>query len=504
MDFSGIFSALFNIIGSPYNMFLLLLAVPIGMFFGAVPGLGGKLGVVMVIPFVFGMDPISGAIFLISMHAVVHTAGSVPSILFGVPGTGAEAATIVDGLPMNKRGEAGRAMGAALGASGLGGVIGALFLLAVLPVLRPVILAFSPAEFFLLAIFGITFIAMLSGNSLIKGLLVGFFGLMMAFINLDPNTGIERYTFGMYFLWDGVDIITAILAIFAIPEMIALGVEGGAMAMKDKHAKAGYKGVMQGLMDVVRNWGLAVRTSIIGAFIGMIPGLGGDAATWICYGHALQSSKDPESFGKGNVRGVIAPETANNSKEGGSLLPTLFFAVPGSSGMAILLGAFVMLGIQPGPSMAISGMDIVWTLIWTLMIANVVAVGMFLLFVPLFGYLSYVRGSLLIPFVFTLTFLGSFLGHRAWENLIILTVLGIFGYFLKKYGWPRAPFVIGLILGPIAEDSYHKAMMLWGPEFLLRPGALTMITLIVVSISIYSWKMYKNSKKTDEANHSVS
>jgi TctA family transporter len=496
MDFSGIFSALFNIISSPYNMLMLLIAVPMGMFFGAVPGLGGKLGVVMVIPFVFGMDPIPGSIFLISMHAVVHTAGSVPSILFGVPGTGAEAATIVDGLPMNKNGEAGRAMGAALGASGVGGIIGALFLLAVLPVLRPVILAFSPAEFFLLALFGITFIAMLSGNSLIKGLLVGFFGLMVAFINLDPNTGVERFTFGMYFLWDGVDVITAILAIFAIPEMISLGVGGGSMAMVDKKASnAGYRGVLQGLMDVGRNWGLALRTSVIGAFIGMIPGLGGDAAGWICYGHAVQSSKNPESFGKGNVRGVIAPETANNSKEGGSLLPTLFFAVPGSSGMAILLGAFIMLGIQPGPAMALTGMDIVWTLIWALMIANVVAVVMFLAFVPLFGYLSYVRGSLLIPFVFTLTFLGSYLSHRAWENLIILTVLGLFGYFLKKYGWPRAPFVIGLILGPVAEDSYQKAIMLWGYEFLLRPGALVMIALIVVSLAVYSWRTYKRYQR---------
>ncbi len=489
MDFEPIIQALLNVIASPYNMGMLLLAVPIGMFFGAIPGLGGKLGIVMMIPFVFGMDPIAGAIFLIAMHAVVHTGGSVPSILFGVPGTGADAATVVDGLPMTRKGEAGRAMGASLGASGIGGVIGGLFLIAILPVLRPVILAFSPAEFFMLAIFGITFIAMLSGNSLVKGLLVGFFGLMLSFVSLDPNTGAERYTFGLLFLWDGMDIITVILAMFAIPEMIALGVEGGSMSLAGKQkGTAGYKGVFTGLFDVFRHWGLTIRTSIMGAFIGMIPGLGGDAATWICYGHAIQSSKNPEKFGKGAVEGVIAPETANNSKEGGSLLPTLFFAVPGSSGMAILLGAFVMLGIQPGPAMALTGMDIVWTLIWALMIANVVAVIFFIAFVPMLGYLSYVRGSLLIPFVLALTFLGAFLGHRSWENLIVLFVLGMFAYFLKKYGWPRPPFVIGIILGPIAEDSYHKAYQLWGYEFLLRPGALIMIALIIGSIGFYIWK----------------
>ncbi len=489
MDIGGIFASLMNVVGSPYHFFLLLIAVPAGMFFGAVPGLGGKLGIVLAIPFVFGMDALAGAIFLISMHSVVHTGGSIPSIIFGVPGTGPDAATVVDGLPMTRNGEAGRAIGAALGASGVGGVIGGLFLLAIMPLLRPVVLAFGPAEFFLLALFGISFIAMLAGDSLVKGLIVGLFGLMMAFVNLDPQTGTQRYTFDLLFVWDGIDIITAVLGIFAIPEMIALGISGGAMAGdRRQSASYGLGGVLQGIGDVMRHWVLTIRTSIIGAFIGMIPGLGGDAASWICYGHAVQTSKTPERFGKGAVEGVIAPETANNSKEGGSLLPTLFFGVPGSSGMAILLGAFVMLGIQPGPSLALTGMEIVWTLIWALMIANIVAVLMFFAFAPAFGYLSYVRGGLLIPFVFTLTYLGSYLSHRAWENLVLLTVLGILGYFMKKHDWPRPPFVIGLILGPIVEESFHKATALWGAAFLLRPGALIMMALIVVSFGIYIWR----------------
>lgn len=504
MDVGGIFGSLMTIVGSPHHLLMLLIAVPVGMFFGAIPGLGGKLGIVLVIPFVFGMDPMAGAIFLLAMHAVVHTGGSIPSILFGVPGTGPDAATIVDGLPMTRKGEAGRALGASLGASGVGGVIGGLFLLAVLPLLRPVVLAFSPAEFFLLALFGITFIAMLSGDSLTKGLLVGFLGLMMAFVSLDPHTGTPRYTFDLLFLWDGIDIITAVLGIFAIPEMIALGVSGGAMSMVGKKsASYGLGQVIQGIGDVFRHWGLTIRTSIIGAFIGMVPGLGGDAASWLCYGHAVQSSKTPERFGKGAVEGVIAPETANNSKEGGSLLPTLFFAVPGSSGMAILLGAFVMLGIQPGPAMALTGMDTVWTLIWALMLANILAVFMFLAMAPAFGYLSYVRGSLLIPFVLTLTYLGSFLSHRAWENLVLLTILGVLGYFLKKYNWSRPPFVIGLILGPIAEDSFHKAMSLWGPSFLLRPGAMIMIALIVLSVGFYIFRTIKINKKKKEGGYAA-
>jgi len=492
----AMFTPLFAIITSPYLMGLILLAIPLGMFFGAVPGLGGKLGIVLCIPFIFGMEALPGAVFLLAMHAVVHTGGSIPSILFGVPGTGPDAATIVDGYPMAQRGEAGRALGASLGASGVGGVIGALFLAAMLPVLKPVVLAFSPAEFFLLALFGITFIAMLSGRSLIKGVAVGFLGILVSLIGLDPHTGSQRYTFDQLWLWDGVSVVAAVLAIFAVPEMLALGVKGGSISkVEGKAAKYDFAQVMQGIGDVFRNPWLTFRTSVIGAAIGAIPGLGGDAASWLCYGHAVQTCKNPENFGKGDVRGVIAPETANNSKEGGSLLPTLFFGVPGSSGMAILLGAFVMLGIQPGPHMALTEMNLVWSLIWALALANLLSIPLFLMMAPAFSMLVYVRGALLIPFVLVLAFLGAYLSDSAWENMLILVGLGTLGYYLKKFGWPRPPFVIGLVLGSIAEDSIHKALAIWGPTFFLRPLSLVLIALIILTVVTYIWRQRKTSNK---------
>lgn len=497
MSFDVMFGPLFDILSSSYLMGLILLAIPIGMFFGAVPGLGGKLGVVLLIPFVFGMEPIAGAVFLLSMHAVVHTGGSIPSILFGVPGTGPDAATIVDGYPMAQKGEAGRALGAMLGASGVGGVIGAIFLAACLPILRPLILAFSPAEFFLLAIFGITFIAMLSGRSLIKGIALGFLGLLVSLVGLDPHTGSQRYTFDQLWLWDGVNVIAAVLAIFAIPEMISLGIKGGAIAsVSGKVAGYNLRQVLQGIGDVFRHPWLTVRTSIIGAVIGAIPGLGGDAASWICYGHAVQTSKNPENFGKGDVRGVIAPETANNSKEGGSLLPTLFFGVPGSSGMAILLGAFVMLGIQPGPQIALTGMDMVWSLIWALALANFLSVFVFLAMAPAFALLVFVRGALLIPFVLVLAYLGTYLADASWENMVLLFFMGVLGYYLKKYRWPRPPFVIGLVLGSVAEDSIHKALAIWGPTFFLRPLSLVLIALIILTIVFYIVRLKKADGST--------
>ncbi|HMI95821.1 MAG TPA: tripartite tricarboxylate transporter permease [Micropepsaceae bacterium] len=489
MDFAVAVSSLVGILTSPYLLGLMMIGVLVGIFMGIAPGVGGKLGLVLLIPFVYGMDPLAGAVFLLSMHAVVHTAGAVTSILIGVPGEGATAATVLDGFAMTKNGEPGRALGASFGASLAGSIAGAVFLGASLGILEPVILSFSPAEFFLLAILGITFIATLSGKSVIKGLVVGLFGLMISFVGLDPSTGSERFTGGQLFLWDGVDIITAILAMFAIPEMISLGVTRQTYASDaptTQHIR--YDQVRQGLWDVVRHRWLVLRVSLLVAAIGVIPGLGGDAASWIAYGHTVQSSKHPERFGKGEVAGVIGAETGTCAKEGGSLLPTLFFGVPGSSGMAIMLGAFLMLGLQPGPAMLTEHLNIVWSLIWSLMVANIICVAILLAAAPWISRLAYVKTSLMVPIVLLFAILGSYLGHNAWQNLVLIIFLGGLGYLLKRHDWPRAPFVIGVILGKIAEDSLLKAMAIWGYSFFLRPISLVLIAMIIGSIVFYIWR----------------
>ena len=495
------FSTLFTMLTSPHLMGLMVVAVAIGIFVGATPGLGGKLSIALAIPFVFGMEMIPGAVFLLTMHAVNGTSGQISSIMFGVPGDGDDAATTIDGYPMAKKGEAGRALGASLTASGVGGIIGAIVFAVLIPVIEPLVLAFSPAEFFLLALLGITFISFLSsGSGLTKGIIVGLYGLMLATIGMDPQTGIARFSGDQLFLWDGLSLVTAVLALFAVPEMIALGVKGGSIsAVSLKAARFNYRELFDGVLEVPRHWWLALRTSVIGAVIGMIPGLGGSAAAWICYGHAVQTSRTPERFGKGAVEGVIAPETASNAKEGGSLLPTLFFGIPGSSGMAVMLGAFLILGIQPGPTIITKHLDLVWMLIWALVVGNIIAVSFLLIVARWVAILTFVRGSLLIPFVFILCVLGAYINEGQWQNLVILVILSAVGYGLLKFGWPRAPFAIGLVLGGIAEKSLNTVLALWGLNFFLRPLSLVLIALIVLTIgyAIYRGRN-SNGRMIDE------
>jgi putative tricarboxylic transport membrane protein len=254
-------------------------------------------------------------------------------------------------------------------------------------------------------------------------------------------------------------------------------------------------------MEVPRHWWLALRTSIIGAIVGMIPGLGSSAAAWFCYGHAVQTSKTPERFGKGAVEGVIAPETGSNAREGGALLPTLFFGIPASSGMAVLMGAFLILGIQPGPTMISERLDLVWTLIWALVVGNLIAV-VFLLFIMRWvALLTFVNGTMLVPFIVVLAVIGSFVSEGQWQNLVVLAVLSVVGYGLLRFNWPRAPFVIGIVLGKIAEESLHKALELWGLNFFTRPLSLVLIALIVGTVAL---AIYRNIKpRAAAAEHPV-
>lgn len=493
MIFADALAGLGAYVNDPAVLAALLLAVPLGVLAGVIPGLGGKLSIVIAIPFLVGADPAVGAVFLLAMHSVIHTGGPIPSILLGVPGSGPDAATVVDGHPMARRGQAGRALGAALASSCVGGIFGALVLALALPLVKPVLLSFGPPEVFMLAVLGITFIATVSGDRLARGLMVGCIGLLVSFVGMDPIGGVARYTAGQLFLMDGVDLITAVVGLFAIPEMLAL------MRQQAHHGalpRGGFeeRGILEGMLDVWRHRYLTLRASLIGTVIGIIPGLGGDVASWVAYGHAVQSSPLPGEFGKGRVEGVIAPEAANNSKEGGSLLPTLFFGIPGSSGMAVLLGAFVTLGITPGPAMAGQGLALVWTLIWALVLANVLAVAVFLPSAGLLARVAGVSGAAMFPFVLCFALIGTYLSALHWQTFFVLFGFGLLGVALKHHEWPRGPFAIGLVLGTPAEIALHQSLTIWGASFLLRPLTLVLIALVLASL----WQSLRRYRRSSE------
>jgi putative tricarboxylic transport membrane protein len=491
---SPVLGGLVTLVADPWLWVLMFAAVPAGMIFGAVPGLGGKLGLVLAIPFVVGMEPIPGAVFLLALHAVVHTGGAIPSILLGIPGTGPDAATVCDGYPMTQRGEAARALGASLAASALGGVLGAAFLAVLIPVVQPLVLAFGPPELFLLAVLGITFIGAVSGTSLSRGVLVGAAGLLLSFVGSEPLAGIDRFTLGLPFLADGVGVLTAVLAVFTVPEAIALALRRTEAARAGSGPRYAMADLLHGVVDVWRHRWLAVRTSLLGAGIGLVPGLGGDVGSWTCYGHAVASSRTPERFGTGIVEGVIAPEAANNSKEGGALLPTLCFGVPGSSGMAILLGAFTLLGIQPGPAVLRDHLELVWVLIWTLVVANVIAAVVFLGIGRWLVLVVSIRPGVLVPMILLLALLGAFAGDGHESSLLVLAALGVVGYALKRCEWPRAPFVIGIVLGRLMEISLHQSLAIWGWTFLVRGGALVLLVAIGATV-IVSWRKRSSAQE---------
>ena len=463
---------------------LMLIGIGIGFLVGILPGLGGPTTLALMLPFIFKMNPVDAFAFLLGMASVTNTTGDITSILFGVPGEPTTASTIVDGHPMAKKGEAGRALGAALMSSLVGAIFGAFAMAVVIPVVRPLVLAFGSPEFFMLALLGITFVSSLSGEAVVKGLTAGGVGLLLATIGLDPMSGIQRYTFGQLFLWDGIGLVPITIGFFAIPEVIDLAVQGTSIAQ----AQAGkLGGVMQGVKDTFRHWWLVIRCSAIGTFIAIIPGMGGGTTQWLAYAHAVQSSPDKQRFGKGAVEGVLGPGAANNSTLGGSLVTTVAFGVPASVSMAILMGAFIIQGLVPGPPMLTpeskgGHLGLTFSMVWTNVISNIITVGICFLFLTPLTKITQVRGSLVTPFLLLLIYLGAFAEKNVFEDLLVVMFFGALGWVMVKLNWPRPPLLLGLVLGPLAENRLFLSTDNYGLAWLGRTGVVILILIILGGI----------------------
>jgi putative tricarboxylic transport membrane protein len=467
------------------SIVFLVAGVLMGLVLGAIPGLGGLIGLTILISFTNGLSTVPALAMMLGLAAVTTTSDSIPAILFGIPGTAAAQATILDGFPMARRGEAARALGASFSASAIGGTFGAIVLFVSIPILRPLVLQFGSPELFLLAMLGISMIAVLSHGAVVKGIVGGGIGLLLTTIGQDSLTGIFRYVYGQTYLWDGLPIVAVSLGIFAIPELVDLVVEGGSVATTDASAGkiGGDRGKWEGVLDTLRNWFLVIRSSNLGVFVGFIPGLGATVVDWLAYGLAKQLSKDSGKFGTGDVRGVIAVDAATNSKEGGALVTTIAFGIPGSVTMALLLAAFQIHNLVPGPLMLTKQLSVTLTLVWTLVLANLIGAGICFLLVSQIARVSMVRIHRLFPLLMTVIFLGAYQGRQDFGDLMTLVVFGALGWSMKRAGWPRPPLILGFILGKTIQDRLFLSISRYGATWILHPLPLFLALLSVASVS---------------------
>ena len=476
---------------------LMLFGIAIGFAVGILPGLGGPTAMALMLPFVVRMTPVEAFAFLLGMACVVNTTGDITSVLFGIPGEPTTAATIVDGHPMAKKGQAGRALGAVLTAALIGSIFGAFMLAIAVPVVRPLVLSFGSPEFFMLALLGITFVASLSGTDIIKGLISGGLGLFVATVGLDPVSSIQRFTFGQTFLWDGIGLVPITIGFFAIPEIIDLAVTGSSIA-GGRTERLG--GVKEGVRDVFRHIWLVLRCAAIGTFCAIIPGMGGATTQWLSYAHAVQSSPDKERFGKGAIEGVLGPGASNNSTLGGSLITTVSFGIPASVFMAILMGAFIMHGVVPGPDMLRpesqgGHLGLTYSFVWIVVISNIITVGIVFLLLRQIIKVTYVRGSLITPFILMLIYLGAFAEKNAFPDLVLVLIFGGLGWVLEKLKWPRPPLILGLVLGGLAESRLFLSVGNYGLSWIWRPTVLLLIAVTLFGVGYSVLKGRKEKRK---------
>jgi len=462
----------------PQHFAFLCLGTLMGLVIGILPGLGGIAGLSLLLPFVFGGDPTLVLPMMIGMLAVTNTSDTFPAVLMGIPGTSSAQATIVDGHPLAARGEAARALGAAFSASMLGGLFGALVLTLSIYIARPLILAVGFGEQLMLIVLALTMVGMLTGTSAVKGLAACGLGLLLGSVGAAPANGEYRLAFGTLYLSDGIPLVIMGLAIFAVPEIVEILRKRNRISSLPELGS----GTLRGFRETLQHKWLVVRCSIIGVVIGALPGLGGSVGNWVAYGHLMQTAKDRSQLGKGDIRGVIAPEATNNADNGGALMPTLFFGIPGSGSMALFLGALILIGVEPGIGMLERNLDLTFVMVWSLALANVIGAGACLFLARPISRLTLIPFALLAPFMIAIIYFAAYQATRSWYDLITLFVLGIFAMYMKRFGWSRPALLIGFVLAERLDASVYQSVQVYGMSFLERTGVQVMLALIVISI----------------------
>lgn len=469
-----------------------LVGILAGLLIGLVPGLGGVTYLSIALPFLLVMPTEAAFGLLVGSMAVSTTSDTIPAVLIAVPGSSAGQATVLDGHAMARQGQAARALGASFTAAVLGGIFGALLLLLSVPILRPLVLSFGYPEFFMLALWGLTMVARLSSGAVVKGLIMGGVGLLLGSIGSEAQSGVPRWDFGTSYLLDGIDLGVLAMALFAIPELISLAVRRTTVSDVPPIIDLVH-GQLQGARDAIRNWGTVVRGGLTGALVSVIPGMGGSMAGWLAYGVTVQTSRDKSQFGRGDVRGVIGPDSAANASDGGHLIPTLGFGVPGSAGMAFLLAVFSAHGIQTGSSLLTTRLDIIYFFVIGLVVANIIGAGICFLSANQLAKLSYAPYYFLIAIFIPMLFLSAYQATSHVGNVLVLVLIAIVAYVLRQFGWPRPPLLLGFVLSPVLEASLSSSVAIhgnfgWGT----RPIVLVLAGLIVLGLcGSFLWRLLR-------------
>ncbi len=483
-----------GLILQPVVIGYLVLGVVMGLCVGVFPGLGGIAGLSLLLPFMFGMDPILGLALMIGMVAVVPTSDTFASVLMGIPGSSASQATVLDGFPMAKRGQAARALSAAFASSLFGGLVGASFLTLFILIARPIVLEFRTPELLMITIFGLSMVGILAGRVAVKGIVAAGLGMLVGTIGEGASSGdLRMSSYDFPYLTDGLKLVIVGLGIFAIPEIVSLLRQDRAIAKEQKLGG----GWLDGVKDWFANIWLSVRCSIIGVIVGVIPGLGGSVVDWIAYGHTVQTTKDKSNFGKGEVRGVIGPESSNNAKEGGGLVPTLLFGIPGSGSMAIFIGAIALLGsgqIEVGPAMLKNNLNITYSIVWLLALANVVGTVICIAASGGIAKLTTIRFVLLAPFLFMIISFAAFQSGQNLMDLVALFAIGFLGILMRRFDWSRPAFLIGFVLSNPAETYANQSVQIAssrfrksledGLEYIFSPIVIILIIITVISVVV--------------------
>ena len=480
--------------------------VLLGLLFGVIPGLGGTTALALLIPVTYTLAPLDAMYLAGGVMGATSFGGSISAILLNTPGTAPNAATCFDGYPLARQGKAGLAIGASATASAMGGLIGLLTLLLFIPVAREVVLSFGSSEFFLLTILGLAAIAVSVKGKLLRGLVAGCLGLLLAFTGANQFSGDTRFTFGSDYLWDGIPLVPALTGLFAISQMIELALKGGSVADDDSMAEASamkITGVGQGMLAVFKHWPVLLRGSIIGTVIGAIPGLGGTVAAFLSYSSTAQTAKDRDTFGKGNIKGVIAPEAANNAKDGGSLIPTVAFGIPGSAETAIFLAILVLHGIEPGPSILTQNEAEVYGLIVALTVSAVGASVIGLLMARVLVLITRIDVNIVVPVVVVLSLTGVYVLEGRMADVLLCVAMGIFGFLMIRFDYPRLTLIIAFVLGEIAERSFHQLRLISDGEvvsyMLGRPVSVILMVATIITFLLPAMRQIPWRRRRTEA-----